>query len=123
MKGQISIEFLTILSVFLIVFIGVTVNLMQLATKTGTQLNEYILWKKDKNILDLAVKDLYLIPGSKKTVFLRNPNGCEIKIDVSSISINCNSFSDGYSKKDIFFFSNINYTNKSDIIPVEIYSN
>ena len=52
MKGQISIEFLTILSVFLIVFIGISVGLMKLATSNMKEVYEKGVWKSDKIVLE-----------------------------------------------------------------------
>ncbi len=96
MKGQISIEFLTILSVFLIVFIGISVNLMKLATVNMKEIYERGVWKADKIVLKEAVSYARFTNGGK-LVYLRIPVGCNMTVDGSNkIKMSCSTFNDTY---------------------------
>ena len=119
MKGQISIEFLTILSVFLIVFIGISTSLMKLATENMKQVYERGVWKADKIVLKEAESYARYANGGK-LVYLRVPVGCNLLANGGrAISMNCPTFNETYTSLYVQFIPK-GTIRSGDYVPIQV---
>ncbi len=119
MKAQISIEFLTILSVFLIVFIGISTDLMKLATENMKEVYEKGVWKSDKIVLKEAESYARYANGGK-LVYLRIPVDCNMTVDGSNkIRIFCPTFNDSYYSMFVQFIPK-GTIRSGDYVPVQV---
>jgi hypothetical protein len=119
MKGQISIEFLTILSVFLIVFIGISVGLMKLATSNMKEVYEKGVWKSDKIVLEEATNYVRFTNGGK-LVYLRVPVDCNMSVmGGNRINIYCTTFNGSYYSTYARFVPK-GTIRSGDYIPVQV---
>lgn len=124
MKGQISIEFLTILSVFLIIFIGISTSLMKLATTNMKEVYERGVWKADKIALDEAVNFVRFANGGK-LVYLRIPVNCNMTVTGGNIiKMECPTFRESYYSMYARFIPKGSIVPGSgDFVPVQVVPN
>ncbi len=97
MKGQISIEYLSVLIIVLIAFMGITLDLMKKSANNLLEIQDYAIVKANKVALDSAVSMLKYSPESTKIVYIRIPPSCNVDIASTSITFSCPSFTQTYS--------------------------
>lgn len=119
MRGQISIEYLSVLIVVLIAFMGITLDLMKKSVDNLLEIQDYAIVKANKVVLDSAVSVLKYSPESTKIVYIRIPPSCNANIDSTSITFFCPSFTQTYSPGANFLAMETPAPGK--LIPVQVW--
>lgn len=119
MRGQISIEYLSVLIVVLIAFMGITLDLMKKSADNLLEIQDYAIVKANKVALDSAVSVLKYSPESTKIVYIRIPPSCNANIDDTSITFFCPSFTQIYSPGANFLAMETPAPGK--LIPVQVW--
>jgi hypothetical protein len=89
-RGQMSIEYLSIIAIMLMLFSVMSLDLMRVSLANLTDLQRATIWKANSVAVLAGVQTLKFHPtGSTKRIYIRSPPDCEVSATASVISLVC----------------------------------
>ena len=89
-KGQMSIEYLSVIAIMLMLFSVMSLDLMRVSLENLTDLQRAAIWKANSVAVLSGVQTLKFHPeGSTKRIYIRSPPDCSVSATASAISLTC----------------------------------
>lgn len=90
MRGQMSIEYLSVIAIMLMLFSVMSLDLMNTSLENLIELQRETIWKANSVAVLSGVQALKFHPtGSTKRIYIRSPPDCSVSSTATTISLAC----------------------------------